>query len=596
MQRPEPSPNVLIRCLLTFLLAGQAWVLFSQDSPWREIEGRVLDAATREPVPYANVYNKTLQKGTITNPDGYFRLMIGSAHDSIAVIFLGYTIQMIPLEAGKSSYTVLLEESQQLLREIVVRPKDDSYLYKLLAQCRDNPGDKGQSKVYYMLKTVAGQKQIELVEGYYNATVSGYELTDLKLKEGRLALQPFDDRLFGSFESSRAITMMKWTHADAFFPTSPLDLTRADLKKGFELQLDKKYLDPQQDSVYVISFMPRDTSGLYFSGSIWINTSKDYVAKILLTSPHSLRHPFRPAFHTDTISNVSFKITKTFTEHDGKVLFNHIDFTYGVRYRSRVGEAFEKTYTVETQAVLYAYDYSHTFDILGYVDHLQAYNDYRVINAMPYNSFFWSFNDEYGLSEDRRANDAFFSDPSAITNKTLFNANRIFRKGLFEAPFIQWSEDRIQLKPMKPDSVSGNGYTEPVSPDSFQLVVRLWADINTYRDSTHILTAAILDPYKSYDYLDINPAAQCFINLYFDLCETERKKLDEELKASIPSRYSWSALYAASEVRLNKLSAQFFKETDHGRHEANMRKWNTFIVEQLGIDNIALFKPFGGKE
>ena len=149
---------------------------------------------------------------------------------------------------------------------------------------------------------------------------------------------------------------------------------------------------------------------------------------------------------------------------------------------------------------------------------------------------------------------------------------------------------------MKPDSVSGNGYTEPVSPDSFQLVVRLWADINTYRDSTHILTAAILDPYKSYDYLDINPAAQCFINLYFDLCETERKKFDAELKASIPSRDNWSAICAASEVRLNKLSAQFFKETDHGRHEANMLKWNTFIVEQLGIDNIALFKPFGGKE
>lgn len=582
--------------MLALLLCGNTITIFSQDLLLKEIEGRVLDATTREPVPYANIYNTTLQKGTITNPDGYFRLIIGSVQDSVAVLFLGYTTQRIRLEEDKSSYTVLLEESQQLLREIVVRPRDDSYLYKLMAHCRYNPGDKGQSKAYYMLKTIAGEKQIELVEGYYNASISGYQLTNLKLKEGRLALQPYEDRLFGSFESSRAITMMQWTNADAYFPTSPLDLARADMKKQFELQLDKKYLDPNQDSVYVISFTPRDTSGLYFTGSIWINTSKDYVAKIILTTAHSRRHPFRPAFHTDTISNVSFKITKTFTEHQGKVMFNHIDFTYGIRYSSRVGEAFEKTYSVQTQAVLYAYDFNHTFDILGYVDQLQAYNDYRIINAMPYNSFFWTHNDEYGLSEDRRSNDAFFSDPSSITNKTLFNANRVFRKGLFEHPFIQWSEDRIQLKPMKPDSVSGTGWTEPISPDSFQLVVRLWADVNTYQDSTHIMTSTILDPYKSYDYLDINPATQCFINLYFDLCETERRKLDGELKASVPSNEKWTAIFAAAEVRLARLSAQFFKETDHGRHEANMRKWNQFIVQELGIDNIALFKPFREKE
>lgn len=596
MQRPDPNAYGWVSMIVTVLLAGHTCTLFSQELRWKEIEGRVLDAVTREPVPYANIYDKTIQKGTITNPEGFFRLMVGGVKDSVDVIFLGYTTQSLQLEEGKSSYTVLLEESQQLLREIVVRPSDDSYLYKLLAHCRDNPSDKGQSKAYYMLKTVEGQKQIELVEGYYNAFVSGYELTDLKLKEGRLALQPYEDRLFGSFESSRAITMMKWTHADAYFPTLPLDLGRADMKRKFELQLDKKYLDPKQDSVYVISFAPRDTSGLYFSGSIWINTSKDYVVKIILTSPHSLRHPFRPAFQTDRISNVSFKITKTFAEDHGKAMFNHIDFTYGIQYSSRVGEAFEKTYTVQTQAVLYAYDFNHTFDILGYVDQLQAYNDYRVINAMPYNSFFWRYNDEYGLSEDRRANDAFFADASSITNQTLFNANRVFRKGLFEHPFIQWSEDRIQLKPMKPDSVSGAGWTEPISPDSFQLVVRLWADINRYQDSIHIMTSTIFDPYKSYDYLDINPATQCFINLYFDLCETERRKLDTELKASVPSSEKYSAIYAAAEGRLARLSAQFFKETDHGRNEGNMQKWNTFIVEQLGIDNIALFKPYGEKE
>ena len=570
--------------------------LFSQSHTLLEIEGRVLDASTREPVAYANVYNKDLQKGTITNPDGYFRLSIREVSDSVAVIFLGYTTQYIPLSLGKQVYTIYLEESQQLLREIVVRPGDDSYLYKLVSHCRDNPGSRGQSKAYYALKTLAGNKQVELVEGYYNAYISGYELTALTLKAGRLAMQPFEDRLFASFESSRAITMMKWTQSSSLFPASPLDLSRQELKKHYVLELEKKYLDEQKDSIYVIGFAPKDTSGLYFNGSIWINISRDHVIKIVLTSGHCARHPFKAIFPTDTISNVSFRITKTFKEQDGKIMFNHIDFNYGIDYQSRRPEEHARSYSIQTQAVLYAYDFKQRFDIPEYVKGLSAYNDYRQINAMPYNSFFWNYHDEYGLSDDRRANDAFFSDPASVTNQTLFSYTRYFKKGMFEHPFIRWSEDRIIFKPMTPDSTSGQTAIAPISPDSFHIEVKLLADINAYRDSTDILTAAILDPYKSYDYKEIDAKTQCFINIYFDLCEIERRQLDVELKSIGEDHTASDDVYAASQTRLAKLSAQFFKETDRGLQQINMIKWNTYVFERLGIDNIAIFKPYGEKD
>lgn len=569
--------------------------VLGQEIGLREIEGRVLDASTREPVAYANVYNKDLQKGTITNTDGYFRIAIRNAADQVDVIFLGYTAQTITLQSGISSYTIYLEESQQLLREIVIRPKDDSYLYKLLSHCKDNPAGKGQSKTYYALKTMADGRQVELVEGYYNASISGYELTGLTLKAGRLAMQPFQDRLFASFESSRAITMMKWTQTNSLFPVSPLDLSRQELKERYELVLDKKYLDEQQDSVYIIAFTPRDTSGLYFSGSIWINTTKEYVVKIELASDHCARHPFRAIFPSDTISNVSFRITKTFSEQDGNIMFNHIDFNYGIHYQSRRPEEHDRSYSIQTQAILYAYEFRDLFDVPQYVKGLSAYNDYRQINAMPYHTFFWNYHDEYGLSEDRRANDAFFSDPASVTNQTLFSYTRYFKKGMFEHPFILWSEDRVILKPMAPDTTSNQIATEPISPDSFHIEVKLLADINTYRDSTDVLTAAILDPYKSYDYKEIDAKTQCFINIYFDLCEIERRQLDIELKASKADHKACDVVYAASQTRLAKLSAQFFKETDRGMQQINMIKWNTYVFEQLGIDNVAIFKPYGEK-
>ncbi|MBP6680443.1 MAG: carboxypeptidase-like regulatory domain-containing protein, partial [Saprospiraceae bacterium] len=109
---------------------------FSWGQSTREIEGRILNATTKEPVSYANVYNKTLQKGTITNDDGYFRVVTSNTRDSIMIIFIGYETQIVKLSSQQDFYTIYMEESTQLLREIVVTPNDNLYLFDLLVKCR----------------------------------------------------------------------------------------------------------------------------------------------------------------------------------------------------------------------------------------------------------------------------------------------------------------------------------------------------------------------------------------------------------------------------------------------------------------------------
>ena len=183
---------------------------FSWAQVTREIEGRVINATTKEPVSFANVYNKTLQKGTITNDDGYFRIVISGPRDSIVIIFIGYETQFVKLAGQQDFYTIYLEESTQLLREIVVTPNDNLYLFDLLVKCKSKASSfQADAKAYYELKTFRDEQQIELVEGYYNAAIAGYELSGLTLKAGRLAMQPYDNRFFASMESSTAITAMK---------------------------------------------------------------------------------------------------------------------------------------------------------------------------------------------------------------------------------------------------------------------------------------------------------------------------------------------------------------------------------------------------
>ncbi len=577
----------------TFILFLLAVVTsFSWGQANREIEGRVLNATTKEPVAFANVYNKTLQKGTITNDDGYFRIVTSGTRDSILIIFIGHETQVVKLAGQQDFYTIYLEESTQLLREIVVTPNDNLYLFDLLVKCKSKASSfQADAKAYYELKTFRNEQQIELVEGYYNAAITGYELSGLSLKAGRLAMQPYDNRFFASMESSTAITAMKLLNNNSNFPDSPLELSKRDMRKSFDLSLDKKYVDGNTDSIYVISYEPTDTTGLFFKGTVWINKTNNTILKITLDCHKCKKYPFRPIFPGDTIANVSFAITKTFTTQQGHPVFNHIDFAYIIDYRSRVGEAYAQSYSIKSNAILYAYDFRNTFMIPTFNVTDDAYSDYRKINAMPYNDFFWRYNDEYRLKDGDNSNELFFNDTYSFTNKTIFESNPLMKSKLFQHPYIQWSEDRVFFKDIAIDTSTLTPSAD-VMADKYNLGVKLFVDINTYQDSTSMFSATIFDPYVSFYHLPIDNKAHCFINMYFDICEIERRKLESELKSSMKEVGQFDVIYRQFESRFQIQKTQYLKEVDRGTNEPEMKKWNDFIYEELEINNIAMFKPF----
>ncbi len=558
----------------------------------REIEGKILDIETREPVPYANIYNKTLQKGTISNADGYFRVSIPESTDSLLVIFIGYQTQLVMIKPDQNFYTIYLRESSQLLKEIVVTPKDNTYLLDLLMRCKKQPSTfKSKSKGYFELKTFGDNQQMELLEGYFNIGIAGYDITNLTLKAGRLALHPFEDWFFVSLESSKAVTRIKTWAINPSFPYCPLSLPKDVTRKYYDLSLDKKYLDDVSDSIYVINYDPVDTSGRFFYGQIWVNKTNRTIIKISLNCPHARVHPFLPLFDSDSILNVNLMITRTFTPQKDQIAFNHIDFIYKVDYKSRVGDDTEKSYSIKTEAILYAYDYGHPFflPLSNLTD--STYSDYRKINATPYNDFFWRYNDEYSLHQDNNENELFYNAPNSITNQSLFKENHGMRKGLFEQPFVLWSEDRVFFRDLAPDTIV-DPEEAGVNADNYNLEVKYFVDINTYGDSTNIFTGILFDTYESYYHLPMDNKTHCFINIFFDLCEIERRKLDAELITMPHDENGYKEAYQAFVNRTDRLRFQYLKTVDRGLNQVEMVKWNDIVFRELGINNIAIFKPY----
>lgn len=579
---------------------GLSCLVFGQKNDgYPSIEGRILDAATREPILYANIFNKTLQKGTISNSDGYFRVEAKSLQDSIFVTFIGYTEHKIKLQANAKFYTVMLEESAQLLGEVVVTPRLNSYLFELLANAKRRPPKASKmAKAYYELKSFRDSQQVELVEGFYNVGVQGYELTDLQLKAGRLAMQPQGDRFFASMESSMAITMSKLMARNTSYPSNPLDLTKRAMMKNYSLHLSKKYLENGSDSIYVVDFEPVAKPGLLYKGTIWINKTKNYILKINLSCEDCQLHPFLPIFSTDSIANVSLNITKTFVPVDGDIVFNHVDFTYGMDYKSRKDQAQAQVYTIATKAILYAYDFQRLFELpkIEYATSTFKGRDYRLINAMPYNDFFWKNNDEYRLNEFKNLNENYFDAAASVTNKKVFKKNDKFKGvGLFEQPFVFWSSNRVQFREVVADTTN-SAAAGNFKSEQYHLAVKIFMDTNTYKDSTDILTATIFDPYESYYHLPMDNKTRCFVNLFFDFCEIERRKLEAALKAVRHDPIELNKLKSAFATDFEMKKREFIKSMERGTREAAVLKWNDYVRAHLGIDNVLIFMPFQTNE
>jgi hypothetical protein len=500
------------------------------------------------------------------------------------------------LQEKQTFYEILLEEHAEYLDEISVVASRSSDWYDLLNACRKNQTQTAASaKAYYELKSRINQQQIELVEGFYNARISGYDLKKLDLKAGRLAVQPYEERLFVSLESSRAITMLQLFEPNPLFPKGPLELSRKQLKKDYSIALSKKYKNENLDSVYVLEYTPTDASGHFFRGEIWINYSKKRLLKITQECAAAARHPFKPLFPSDTIRSMDLAITKTFREEGAKVFFNHIDFIYSVDYKDRNGH----NYSVFTHAVLYAYELNETFSQPVFEFSSDSIGDYRKINAFPYNAFFWNHHDEPKVSDQQDKNYLFFNDPKSITNEALFTADTLLENGarFLQHPYVVWSDKRVRFRAFQQENLSTpSGKPHSFLSEQYNLGVKIFLDVNTYSDTTHLLSATVFDPYESYYRLPLDNTALCFINIYFDLMEIERRKLERLLLVSDKTDTSIRAIYQTCASQWEELRQRYFKEVRRGENRAGLEKWNKIVQDSLGINNCALFHLYTESE
>jgi hypothetical protein len=89
----------------------------------RSLSGRILDSATRQPVPKASIMVPGTSRGTLTDTAGRFHLVLPGKAQRIRVTAAGYAPFTLLIDSSTAPLTVLLSVSYVSLQQVVIDRK-----------------------------------------------------------------------------------------------------------------------------------------------------------------------------------------------------------------------------------------------------------------------------------------------------------------------------------------------------------------------------------------------------------------------------------------------------------------------------------------
>ncbi|MFT6846160.1 MAG: hypothetical protein ACJAUV_002365 [Flavobacteriales bacterium] len=548
------------------------------------IEATIVDSKTKEPIPYATIVSPKNNKGTMTNLEGYFVFPGLAPQDSLWISYVGYG--RITINVDSIDKTIELVSKTEILREAHIFYKTP-FLYDLIAKSKKTISRESlKAKTYFELQTKVNDKQVELLECYFNGTFRGYDVKDLRLKNGRIALSEAEGSVFISIETSKVLNMHKVFWQNEYFPESPFELRSKKLKKAYNLKMASTFINEKTGAnYYIIEFRPKKNPDNYFEGEAWIDAKTGNILKIDYRIKNAVNHPFLPIKSTDTLLHVDMEISKTFIEKGGYMYVNNIDFKYDLRYKNELGLA----YDVSSFAVLNAYDYKQLFDIPIF-ETLEGAGDYVLIKSMPYNDFFWQNIDEFRLNDRRNKNEIFRRLYAKYDTKDIANYPPTAQSFFLDPIYVSWSENRFMSTQKL---FRGYRYKPPNGEpwDMMNIEIQFYLDVNKINGKISHISKVMYDPFESFYHYPLDKDFMLFLNIYMDLLEIERRKFDAEAN-QLTEIIFIQELYKKQIVKNEALRQKYFRETDRGNNTEQLKLWSEYTLQELGVDNWAIFENF----
>lgn len=571
-----------------------------------KITATVKDSQTGEVLPYCNISIRSTGQGTITNADGIFSIIVKSENDELEFSYLGYETQKITAKSIAKSRNVMLEKQNFTLQEITISGNQD-FLYSILSKCSRNVkknNNKIVSKVYFGLESEVGGKPVEFLECYFNAELKGHRILDLILKNGRIAHNIIDNSILSNLETTKAIRLINLIEDNGYYPSMPMQLNKKQMSNMFRL-----YLMPSDSSLFHIGFSPRNKEKKSFSGEIWIDRQMMLPRKISLEISNAGVFPFHSVVG-DIIDSVNLNITLSYNIIDGSLHPELITFDYRYCFQRGTGAellqgSLEEFRTYNTKSVLYFYDPNNPF-ISPYFNYDTDISDYHKLELIPYNSKFWEQNKALQLTKNQKrkinfiASDEyqFFNKESHYGKSFMLDERAFILKDTagYSSCYTFWYPDkRVFINKVMPNNKTATPQEmAKLSPSSLiKLKAQILLDVIEVEDSLVCSSYTIFEDVNSYYRMPIDSFySHALVNIFFDICEIERRKMQSAFDTVNFSLQQIEDLYEKTNYEISMRTTEYINDVALGKNYEEMQIWNDYIIDNLGIDNISMLSDY----
>jgi len=278
-----------------------------------EVSGRVTDAATQEPIAFANVYFKGTQIGASTNFEGYFIISTTEKIDSVQASFLGYVSKTKAVQKGtKQVIDIQLEPTSFQLNEISITPGRnpahrildsvwahrsdndirglESYEYESYTKVQvdvDNISDKFRNRtimkpfayLFDSLEMAAGEDGRPILPIFVSETLSDYyyQKSPLQKKEH---IRASNVTGVGMEDGSYITQFVGSSFHDYNFYRNNLTILEHSVVSPISSEAIGFYVHILEDSMWIgnkwcyqIKLAPKREEDMVFNGTMWIQDS-----------------------------------------------------------------------------------------------------------------------------------------------------------------------------------------------------------------------------------------------------------------------------------------------------------------------------------
>lgn len=275
-----------MRFIFSFLLI----LAFSTSAHAQTLQGKVVDAKTAEPIPFASIGIIGTNTATVTNENGEFILKVEKLPVKLRFSHVNYLILETTINEVQNSATIKLNAAAINLNEVVIRPDAGKTLLRLgLQKAKQYLNTPFYANAFYRQLTSTNESPTEIHELFYDLNWNVKYIQGWKAKQSRFA--EINDPTKFSLSNQSFLT---FAYAGYIFPDKRARYVSVKYLDDYEIEVDRYIEQKDQDIAVITCKLKKTRKNLFYANSTYYIGVKDFKIYRLENKIHNMPCEFSP--------------------------------------------------------------------------------------------------------------------------------------------------------------------------------------------------------------------------------------------------------------------------------------------------------------